>query len=115
MNAVISTNERAWTLTGHVTFKLHYNQIYPNENPLVLISNITLNKIEGTPILMVKQSKVPGYKMIFTKIRDHRFLKLISISLFKFYTCIIQPKKAKFYIGSLREGKAPLVVQVSPF
>ena len=63
---------------------------------------------------MVKQSKVPGYKMIFTKIRDHRFLKLISISLFKFYTCIIQPKKAKFYIGSLREGKAPLVVQVSP-
>ena len=25
MNAAISTNERAW---GHVTFKLHYNQIY---------------------------------------------------------------------------------------
>ena len=76
------------------------------------------DKIEGALIpklAMVKQSKVPGYKMIFTKIRDHRFLKLISISLFKFYTCIIQPKKAKFYIGSLREGKAPLVVEVSPF
>ena len=28
MNAVISTNERAWILTGHVTFKLRYNQIY---------------------------------------------------------------------------------------
>mgnify|MGYP006888702939 FL=1 len=28
MNAVISTNERAWSLTGHVTFKLPYNQIY---------------------------------------------------------------------------------------
>ena len=28
MNAVISTNERAWILTNHVTFKLHYNQIY---------------------------------------------------------------------------------------
>ena len=57
MNAVISTNERAWILTGHVTFKLHYNQIYPNENPLVLISNITLNKIEGTPILKLAMVK----------------------------------------------------------
>ena len=28
MNAVISTNERAWILTGHMTFKLRYNQIY---------------------------------------------------------------------------------------
>ena len=28
MNAVISSNERAWILTGHVTFKLRYNQIY---------------------------------------------------------------------------------------
>ena len=28
MNAVISTNEMAWILTGHVTFKLRYNQIY---------------------------------------------------------------------------------------
>ena len=27
MNAVISTDERAWILTGHVTFKLHNNQI----------------------------------------------------------------------------------------
>ena len=28
MDAVISTNERAWILTGHVTFKLRYSQIY---------------------------------------------------------------------------------------
>ena len=28
LNAVISTNERNWILTGHVTFKLRYNQIY---------------------------------------------------------------------------------------
>ena len=28
LNAVISTNERNWMLTGHVTFKLCYNQIY---------------------------------------------------------------------------------------
>ena len=28
LNAVISTNERAWISTGHVTFKLRYNQIY---------------------------------------------------------------------------------------
>ena len=27
-NAVISTNERNWILTGHVIFKLCYNQIY---------------------------------------------------------------------------------------
>ena len=27
MNAVISTIERAWILTGHVTFKLCYDQI----------------------------------------------------------------------------------------
>ena len=32
MNAVISTNERAWILTGHVTFKLCYNQIYQMKN-----------------------------------------------------------------------------------
>ena len=28
LNAVISTNERHWIITGHVTFKLRYNQIY---------------------------------------------------------------------------------------
>ena len=28
MNVVISTNERAWFLPGHLTFKLRYNQIY---------------------------------------------------------------------------------------
>ena len=27
LNAVISTNERHWIITGHVTFKLRYNQI----------------------------------------------------------------------------------------
>ena len=35
MNAVILTNERAWILTGHVTFKLHYNQIYQMKTPLI--------------------------------------------------------------------------------
>ena len=34
MNAVISTNERAWILTGHVTFKLCYNQIYQMKTTL---------------------------------------------------------------------------------
>ena len=28
LNAVISTNERHWIITGHVIFKLCYNQIY---------------------------------------------------------------------------------------
>ena len=27
LNAVISTNERHWIITGHLTFKLRYNQI----------------------------------------------------------------------------------------
>ena len=27
LNAVISANERHWIITGHVTFKLHHNQI----------------------------------------------------------------------------------------
>ena len=27
LDAVISTNERHWIITGHVTFKLCYNQI----------------------------------------------------------------------------------------
>ena len=27
LNAVVSTNERHWIITGHVTFKLCYNQI----------------------------------------------------------------------------------------
>ena len=33
MNAVISTNESAWILTGHVTFKLSYNRIYQMKTP----------------------------------------------------------------------------------
>ena len=33
MNAVISTNEKAWILTGHVTFQLRYNQIYQMKTP----------------------------------------------------------------------------------
>ena len=28
LNAVISTNESNWILTGHVIFELSYNQIY---------------------------------------------------------------------------------------
>ena len=28
LNSVISTNERNWILTGHVIFKLGYDQIY---------------------------------------------------------------------------------------
>jgi hypothetical protein len=35
MNAVISTNERAWILTGHVTFKLSYNQIYQMKTNMI--------------------------------------------------------------------------------
>ena len=27
LNAVILTNERHWIITGHVTFKLRYNQM----------------------------------------------------------------------------------------
>ena len=34
MNAVISTNERAWILKGHVTFKLSYNLIYQMKTTL---------------------------------------------------------------------------------
>ena len=33
LNAVISTNERHWIITGHVTFKLRYNQIYQLKTP----------------------------------------------------------------------------------
>ena len=31
LNAVISTNERNWILTGYVIFKLRYDQIYQLE------------------------------------------------------------------------------------
>ena len=34
LNAVISTNERAWILKGHVTFKLSYNLIYQMKTTL---------------------------------------------------------------------------------
>ena len=37
MKAVISTNQRAWILTGHVTFKLRYNQIYQMKTTKVWI------------------------------------------------------------------------------
>ena len=33
LNGVISTNERNWLLTDHVTFKLPYNQIYQMKTP----------------------------------------------------------------------------------
>ena len=35
MNAVISTNQRNWILTGHVIFKLHYNQIYQMKTTMI--------------------------------------------------------------------------------
>ena len=34
LNAVISTNERNWILTGYVIFKLRYNQIYQLETTI---------------------------------------------------------------------------------
>ena len=36
MNGVISTNERAGILSGYLTFKLHYNQIYQMETTKIL-------------------------------------------------------------------------------
>ena len=49
LNAVISTNERNWILTGHVIFKLRYNQIYQLKTIHVsnhdLISNFVTDKI----------------------------------------------------------------------
>ena len=35
LNAVISTNERNWILTGHVIFKLCYSQIYQLKTTIV--------------------------------------------------------------------------------
>ena len=35
LNTVISTNERSWILTDHVTFKLPYNQIYEMKTAIV--------------------------------------------------------------------------------
>ena len=43
MNAVISTNERASILTGHVTFKLRYNKIYQMKSPKILTENLVLS------------------------------------------------------------------------
>ena len=40
LNAVISTNERNWILTGHVIFKLRYNQIYQLKTTLDIFGNI---------------------------------------------------------------------------
>jgi hypothetical protein len=40
LNAVISTNERAEFITGHVIFKLPYNQIYQLKPTISLIVNI---------------------------------------------------------------------------
>ena len=34
LNAVIATNERHRIITGHVTFKLHYNKIKQLKTPL---------------------------------------------------------------------------------
>ena len=48
MNAVISTNERAWTLTGHVTFKLHYDQIYQMKTTIDLTLENSFAKVETT-------------------------------------------------------------------
>ena len=40
MNPVISTNERAWILTGHVTFELRYNQIYQMKTPVLCFAEL---------------------------------------------------------------------------
>ena len=41
LNAVISTNERNWILTGHVIFKLRYNQIYQLKTTIACMSKYT--------------------------------------------------------------------------
>ena len=46
LNAVISTNERNWSLTDHVTFKLPYNQNLTNENPPMYIFGLEKNTSE---------------------------------------------------------------------
>ena len=41
MNAVISTNDWAWNLTVHVTFKLCYNQIYQMKTTMKQLYDIS--------------------------------------------------------------------------
>ena len=36
LNAVISTNEKHWVITDHVTFKLRYNQIYQLKTTIII-------------------------------------------------------------------------------
>ena len=51
LNAVISTNERNWILTGHVIFKLRYNQIYQ------LKTNMGLrNQVYSIPVYNFKSN-----------------------------------------------------------
>ena len=47
MNAVISTNERAWISTGHVTFKLRYNQIYQMKTSHIVYKIITYCRVNS--------------------------------------------------------------------
>ena len=49
LNAVISTNERALTLTGHVIFKLRYNQIYQMKTTIIVAQNVShfMSSIQG--------------------------------------------------------------------
>ena len=56
LNAVISTNERTEFITGHVIFKLRYNQIYQLKTtlgPLYPSSNFA-HRFDNFPLRAVK-------------------------------------------------------------
>ena len=78
MNAVMSTNERVWILTGHVTFKLRYNQIYQMKTPHI---NLHIHSLLGSPVSNFMNSTAP---IIFNCTIYHTWIKTCSTHDFTF-------------------------------
>ena len=55
MNAVISTNERAWILTDHVTFKLRYNQIYQMKTTFICLTYLHSAYMEVHSLIHIRK------------------------------------------------------------
>ena len=86
LNAVISTNERNWILTGHVIFKLRYNQIYLLKTTLDILKTIRNNELINNKVsrwskCLGKNSrtKITGV-ILFMNILCSKMFKWLEIS-----------------------------------
>ena len=72
LNAVISTNERNWILTGHEIFKLCYNQLYQLKTTMVPLGSIKYSIILSLslPLVVVAGKLICRWRILRHSVSD---------------------------------------------